>query len=252
MEKQLLAFHKPNKSNNGSAIQITRNSRGINLQLARQLTPQSKEAQATYNWKKDSFSALINMTELSKIIVISKRAEKEVERVKLIQRTGGQEKVNTEDLKVSLPHMNSSAPKTINIKFNEYPAGSCNLTMEINFYGTMMVEGEEFGKKVLKEKQNMSIYLSEDEVLQFTKVLSHELENQLEDNLIYAKVVNVDEMDPRGHKGFRTINEIRVPNLTVGELLTGIKKDLTLEIIKKEFDCKENKIVLYCSKVENA
>lgn len=80
----------------------------------------------------------------------------------------------------------------------------------------------------------------------------HELENQLEDNLIYAKVVNIDEADPKGYRGFRTINEIRIPNLAVGELLTGIKKDLTLEVVKKEFDCKENKIVLYCQKVQNA
>lgn len=251
MEKTLLAFHKPNKSNNGSAIQITRNSKGINLQLARQMTPQSREAQATYNWKKDSFSALINNTELSKIIVAAKNAEKEVERIKLIRKTGGEASINPEELKgVKLPHMNSSAPKTINIKFNEYPAGSLNLTMEINFYGTMMVEGEEFGKKVLKEGQNMSIYLSEDEVLQFTRVLAHELENQLEDNLIYAKIVNLDEPDPKGYNGFRTINEIRVPNLGLGDLITSIKKDLVLEIVKKEFDVRESKIVFYCRKVD--
>ena len=250
MEKQLVAFHKPNKDiNKGTAIQITKNSRGLNFQLARQLTLDSKDSKGTYNWNEDSFSILINTSEISKIVTGIRKARAEAERVKLINMTGGNGILSSAELEsIKLPHMNSTAPKTINVKFNEYPRGSCKLTTEISCYGTMSYFKD--NKRLLKDGQNLSIYLSEDETTQLLSVLENELSNQLEDNFVAAKIVNIEEPDPKGHNGFKTINDFRAPLLVVGDVISGIKKGLLLEIVKKEFDTSDSKVVYYCKKAE--
>lgn len=252
MEKQLAAFHKPNAKNmaNGSALQITRNVKGLNLQLARQMTQGNGQAKATYNWNEDSFSALLNLGELSKIAVAAKKASEEVNRAKLLGKlVEGAALDQNELIPVKLPHMNSTAPKTINMKFKEYPTGTGSLTLEINFYGTMSYFKD--GKRQSKENQNLSIYLSEDETNQFLNIINNELQGQLEDNFVASKIVNIDEEDPKGHNGFKTINEFRSPILSVGDIISGIRKDLLFEVVKKEFDSSDAKMVYYCKKAGN-
>lgn len=250
MEKQLAAFHKPNSKNmtNGSALQITRNARGLNLQLARQMTQGAGASKATYNWNEDSFSALLNLGELSKIAVAAKQAEQEVNRAKLLGKLIEGASLDQNELKtVKLPHMNSTAPKTINVKFKEYPTGTGSLTLEISFYGTMSFFKD--GKRQFKENQNLAIYLSEDETNQFLSIINNELQGQLEDNFVASKVVNLDEQDAKGHNGFKTINDFRSPILSVGDIVSGIRKDLMFEVVRKEFDSSDSKMVYYCKKV---
>ena len=250
MEKQLVAFHKPNKDiNKGTAIQITKSSKGLNLQLARQLTADTKESKGTYNWNEDSFSILINTAEVSKIVTGIKKARAEADRAKLVNATGGNGILSSVELEpIKLPHMNSTAPKTITVKFNEYPKGSCKLTTEISCYGTMSFFKD--NKRQLKENQNLTIYLSEDETTQILGLFENELSCQLEDNFVAAKIVNIEETDPKGHNGFKTINEFRAPLLAIGDIISGIKKGLLLEIVKKEFDTSDSKVVYYCKKVD--
>jgi hypothetical protein len=250
MEKQLVAFHKPNKDiNKGTAIQITKNSKGLNLQLARQLTADTKESKGTYNWNEDSFSILINTGEVSKIVTGIKKARAEADRAKLVNATGGNGILSSVELEpIKLPHMNSTAPKTITVKFNEYPKGSFKLTTELSCYGTMSFFKD--NKRQLKENQNLTIYLSEDETTQILGLLENELSCQLEDNFVAAKIVNIEEQDPKGHNGFKTINEFRAPLLAIGDIISGIKKGLLLEIVKKEFDTSDSKVVYYCKKVD--
>ena len=250
MEKQLVAFHKPSKDvNKGTAIQITKNSRGLNLQLARQLTADTRESKGTYNWNEDSFSILINTGEVSKIVTGIKKARAEADRAKSVTASGGNGILSSAELEpIKLPHMNSTAPKTITVKFNEYPKGSFKLTTELSCYGTMSFFKD--NKRQLKENQSLTIYLSEDETTQLLGLLENELSCQLEDNFVTAKIVNLEEQDPKGHNGFKTINDFRAPMLAAGDIISGIKKGLLLEIVKKEFDTSDSKVVYYCKKAE--
>ena len=253
MKKTMVPFYKPNKKGTGSALQLTRSQSGINLQLAKQATLDSAEGKATFDWDKNSFSVALSMGEISKILVASNKAKEEVNRIKLLNKTiSDPTKKLTLDpselIPVKLPHVNSKVPKTVNLAFQEFPTGSLNLTMKLDCYGSMSYfENKEFK---IKENQNASIFLSEEETLSFMEVIENESKNQLEDNSVTSKVVNLSEKDPKGYKGYKTINEVPLPNLSVGDSITSVRKDLVFVIEQKAYDVEEGKVIYFCKGIK--
>ena len=81
--------------------------------------------------------------------------------------------------------------------------------------------------------------------------IENESKNQLEDNLVMSKVVNMSERDPKGYKGYKTINEVPLPVLAIGDSITSVRKDLVFIIQQKVYDVEEGKVIYFCQGIKD-
>lgn len=232
MKKNLYDLYKPNNRNTGTAIQISKSTKGINLQLAVQKTVTPTK---TFDWKDNSHSATIKIDELSLILSNYKTLINSL----LINSINKENKLNEvlDSCKCEFRHFSSTSPKIIEFYFEEFPINSNNIIYKIKISDRNM-------------KSTIEFLFNKDEYESFFLLIENEIKSQFENNMIDSVLVNVSEKDVNGLNGYRTIKSIMLPILNNGEIITNIRPNLKLEIIKKVYDADLCKPIYFVKEIK--
>lgn len=222
MKKNLYELYKGNTRNTGSAIQIGKNTKGINIQIAKQEKALTT-GYHTFSWKDYSQSSSLKLEEITLLLSKFKTMEKK-------------EYEYLQDLKCTFTHDRSTSPKVLIFEFEELPIHSKNIIYKITIIGN--------------DKKNVEFIFNKDEFEAFFLMLENEIKNKLGSNLIDSTLVNKSlNNDPHGVEGCKTIRSIYLPNLNIGETIVGIKST-KLKIVDKYFDASESKPVYFVTEVK--
>lgn len=219
MKKNLLDFYKPNRLNTGSAIQISKTNKGLNLQVAKQ----KQSNNVTFDWYDNSHSTTISYNEL--IILLSKfnslKNDLFTRKLNCVK-----EYVSLEDSTSVFKHASSTSPKLITFNFEEYPINSGNIVFKVSICSC-------------DETDEISFIFKKEEYEAFFLVVEDQIKSVFDKSLIESVIVNTSsgKIDRNGIEEYKTIWSIYLPNLSVGEYITNIRTDLkNLKVIKKHFD----------------
>lgn len=222
MKKNLYELYKGNARNTGSAIQIGKNTKGLNIQIAKQEKALTT-GYHTFSWKDFSQSSTLKLEELT--LLLSKYKTMKENDYEFL-----------DDLKCSFTHDFSTSPKTLVFKFEELPIQSKNIIYKISI--------------ITKDNKNVEFIFNKDEYEAFFLMIENEIQNKLGTNLIDSTLVNrTINNDPYGIEGCKTIRSIYLPNLNIGETIIGIRST-KLKIVDKYFDANESKPVYFVTEVK--
>lgn len=212
MAYKVEAFYKPNMKGTGTALQISKTSRGLLFSLAKQNKVAAAGDNAAFDWAN---STIFNFDEL------------ELGKLSTFIDTWSNPLIGKTPQELKFFHGKSNTPKNITVKLTEYPVGSgkWNYMMQVN-------EGE----------KNIGIALSFEDFVLIRALVQNELNRYLIPEGTSQSSIYINT--PQGPTVM--IRDTYLPPLAVGDIFKQEKKNKEVKyfkIINKFYDLNEDKTV---------